>query len=53
MRNKPNMTVRSIFLYGGTLPFLRPQSFEFVKKYKFRLCGYGISPICQRFVSQQ
>ena len=41
MRNKPNMTFRGIFLYRGTLLFLRPQRFEFGKKYKFRLCGYG------------
>ena len=50
MRNKPNMTFRGIFLYGGTLLFLRPQRFEFGKKYKFRLCGYGfcsyLSKVC-------
>jgi hypothetical protein len=52
-RNKPNMAFRSIFLYKGYSAFLRPQRLEFGKKYEFRLCGYGLSPICQRFVSQQ
>ena len=41
MRNKPNMAFRSIFLWGYSA-FLRPQRFEFGKKYKFRLCGYGL-----------
>lgn len=26
----------------GYSAFLRPQRFEFGKKYKFRLCGYGL-----------
>ena len=41
MRNKPNMAFRSIFLQGYSA-FLRPQRFEFGKKYKFHLCGYGL-----------
>ncbi len=53
LRNKPNMTFRSIFLYRDTLPFCVRKDLNLVKSTSSVFVDLGYSPICQRFVSQQ
>ena len=53
LRNKPNMTFRSIFLYRDTLPFCIRKDLNLVKSTSSVFVDMDYSPICQRFVSQQ